>query len=240
MKLTGKKLAEFVVTKIGTPYVYGAKGADGKLTMDRLNYLRKNYPSVITSSYYLKAKRYVGKVCCDCSGLISWYTKKVYGSSQLYSIATTKKTINKHNISEIPVGAVVWKPGHVGVYIGNGYVVEAMGIDYGTVKTKLVNRTFTHWLLFSFMEYDTKVSNKKNKNKCPYTKPKKEVSVGDTGESVKWVQWHLVKAGYDIAIDGMYGNNTFAAVKKYKRSCKVTPINGKVTLSIIKLLAEEV
>ena len=31
-KLTGKGLADFAISKIGTPYVYGAKGADGKLT----------------------------------------------------------------------------------------------------------------------------------------------------------------------------------------------------------------
>ena len=30
-KLTGRGLATFAKSKVGTPYVYGAKGADGKL-----------------------------------------------------------------------------------------------------------------------------------------------------------------------------------------------------------------
>ena len=163
-KLTGTGLAAFAKSKVGTPYVYGAKGADGKFTLARLNSLRKSYPSMFTANYYAKAKKFVGRVCCDCSGLISWYTGKVLGSSQLYATATKKKRINKANISEIPVGAVVWKSGHVGVYIGNGKVVEAMGIDYGTRITVLKNRTFTHWLLFeNYMTYGTKKKTAKKK-----------------------------------------------------------------------------
>lgn len=34
---------------------------------------------------------------------------------------------------------------HVGVYIGNGYVVEAKGHEYGVVKTKFDGAGWTHW-----------------------------------------------------------------------------------------------
>lgn len=237
MKLTGKALADFVLKKIGTPYVYGAKGADGKLTLAKLNQLRRDYPSTVTASYYNKAKKYIGKVCTDCSGLISWYTGKVYGSAQLYSIAKTKTKINKNDLSKIPVGAVVWKPGHVGVYIGNGEVVEAMGIDYGTVKTKLKNRTFTHYLTFDFMEYSTtKAVTPANTKKCPYNEPTKKLMYGDQTQGVKWVQWYLQKAGYNVTIDGIYGADTLKFVKKFKKSCKITPVNGLITDDTIKAL----
>ena len=125
--LTGKGLANFVKTKLGTPYVYGAKGADGKFTSSKLSFLARNYPSMFTATYQAKARKFIGRVCTDCSGLISWYTGKVYGSSQLYSVAKAKHKIDKKDISDIPVGAVVWKPGHVGVYIGNGEVIDKTG-----------------------------------------------------------------------------------------------------------------
>lgn len=241
MALTGQGLASFALSKLGTPYVYGAKGANGKFTETKLNFLARNYPSVFTKNYIAKARKFIGKVCCDCSGLVSWYTGKEIGSAQLYQTAKTRTRINKNDLSGIPVGAVLWKEGHVGVYVGNGYLVEEMGIDYGCVKTKVKDRTFTHYLTFSYMTYNTKkkettkttVVVKKN----PYRKPTKQVKFGDTGESVKWVQYELNEAGYKIAIDGIFGTATLSAVRKFQKSCKIT-VNGLVgTKTTAKLAA---
>ena len=109
----------------------------------------------------------------------------------------------------------------------------------GTVKllTKLVNRTFTHWLTYSFMDYDKNVAS--NKQKCPYDVPTKTLELGDETKGVKWLQWQLVEAGYDIKIDGIYGNATLKAVKKFKQSSKITPINGKITEETIKALKND-
>ena len=223
MALTGQGLAKFVLTKLGTPYVYGAKGANGKFTETKLNFLAKSYPSVFTKNYIAKARKRIGKVCCDCSGLVSWYTGKEIGSAQLYQTASTRTKINKDDLSNIPVGAVLWKEGHVGVYVGNGYLVEEMGIDYGCVKTKVTDRTFTHYLTFSYMTYNKKTatSTSTTKKTNPYTKPSKTVKFGDTGNFVKWVQFELVEAGYNIKIDGAFGSLTLNAVKKFQKSCKI-------------------
>lgn len=45
-------------------------------------------------------------------------------------------------------------PGHVGVYIGNGKVVEARGHDYGVVETNLVDRGWTQWGKCPYIEYN--------------------------------------------------------------------------------------
>lgn len=50
-------------------------------------------------------------------------------------------------------GLAVWKAGHIGVYIGNGEVVEAMGTKYGVVKTQLEGRGWTHWLEIPYIDY---------------------------------------------------------------------------------------
>ena len=38
------------------------------------------------------------------------------------------------------VGLGLWKQGHWGVYVGNGYAIEAMGTQYGVVRTKVEGR----------------------------------------------------------------------------------------------------
>ncbi len=226
MSKTGKGLAEFAAAKVGTPYVYGAKGANGKLTQVQFNNLVASYVSIFTSSYVIKAKKYVGQVCTDCSGLISWYTGKVLGSAQLYSKATKRGLIA--DIASAPVGAILWKSGHVGVKIDNTYCIEAKGIAYGTIKSKISATKWTHWLLFEdIMSYDevTVATTKKAAN--PYTKPMTTVKKGGKGATVKWVQWELVEAGYKLDIDGDFGSITDKYVRKFQQSSKLT-VDGKV------------
>lgn len=220
--LNGKDLVKFAKSKIGTPYVYGAKGADGKFTQQKLNWLAKNYPKVFTTSYIRKAKKFVGQVCCDCSGLISWYTGKVYGSSQLYSKAVKRGTIK--TINKAPIGAILWKSGHVGVYIGNGECIEEKGIAYGCVKSKISNTRFTHWLTFDFMDYsevrEVEVDEKKTN---PYKEPKALIKTGSRGNGVKWLQFELQEAGFkEVSIDGIFGSKTKKGLKSFQKSSKIT------------------
>lgn len=240
MALTGKELAKFAKSKVGTPYVYGAKGADGKFTQAKFNYLSKAYPNVFTTTYKnkIKSRKYIGKVCCDCSGLISWYTGKVLGSSQLYSQAKKRMPISQWK--DFAVGTVVWKSGHVGVYIGNGKVVEEKGIDYGCIVSNIKDTAWKYGLTFSWMtyEYEKKVKGT-SKGKNPYKKPTGNVKSGDKGESVKWVQWELKESGYKVSISGKYDSTTVSAVKKFQKSCKIAVdgICGDVTRK--KLIAED-
>ena len=48
----------------------------------------------------------------------------------------------------------VRKSGHVGMYVGNGKVVEWMGFDYGCVMTDLGKRPWTHWYMLPWVDYD--------------------------------------------------------------------------------------
>ena len=73
------------------------------------------------------------------------------GANQMYYNATRKGTID--TIPEVP-GLAVWKSGHIGVYIGGGQVIEAMGTKYGVVMTQLQGRGWTHWLEIPYINYD--------------------------------------------------------------------------------------
>ncbi len=233
-KLTGKGLAEHCKSKLGTPYVYGAKGANGPLKQTQLNSLILAYPDIFTNMYVTKARRLVGQVCTDCSGLISWYTGKNIGSAQMYAQAYTRMPIK--DIDKFAPGVVLWKSGHVAVYLGDGKYteIEAKGIDYGCVKDDARNRGFVYGLTFKEIDYtyDIKVTGT-YKGINPYKEPTRTIYYDSVnkkivkGNDVKWAQWELVEAGFDIKIDGEFGPVTDKAIRAYQQSCKLA-VDGKV------------
>lgn len=156
MSVTRDELVSWCRSKLGTPYIYGAKGE--VMTQAKLNSLAASYPSTFTSSYINKAKKFIGKRCCDCSGLISWKTGIIRGSSNYKTTATECLPISQLN--ENHIGWALWRSGHIGVYVGNGVVIEARGIDYGTVESKVVNRNFTHVIKLKDIDYGSKTQSK--------------------------------------------------------------------------------
>ena len=155
-ELTNTGLVEFARSKIGTPYIYGAKQTKGKetaLTLAQYKSLQATYgKSCVWESDVSK----VGKICCDCSGLISWYTGKIYGSSQYKSNAAEVHTID--TIKNAPVGVAVWLKGHIGIYSGmkNGvpYYIAEDGSAYGCREVPLSYNNFTHWFKISDICYE--------------------------------------------------------------------------------------
>lgn len=236
MSKTGKGLADFAISKLGTPYFYGSKLSYGLLTERFMQTMHAAYPKIVTLSYMNKARmrKQVGKVNVDCSGLIAGYRGKMLGSAQLYSTAARRLPMT--SIEDFAVGTVLWKSGHVGVYVGlqRGVpmCVEAKGIDYGVVASRVDSTKWTCGLVFDDMTYDYSIKvygTKKGIN--PYEEPTGNVRRGSKGNGAKWVQWELVEAGYDIVIDGDFGKKSEAALKAFQASCKITVdgICGKAT-----------
>lgn len=151
-KMTGQQLVDFCRSKLGTPYVYGMKGS--VMTAANYAYLKRTYGKLVWNSDEDK----IGKVCVDCSGLISWACGVVLGSAQWMERASVKQPIS--TITDAPVGALVWMKGHIGVYTGlkNGvpYYIAADGSAYGVREVPLSQNRFTHWLLVSgVFDYET-------------------------------------------------------------------------------------
>ena len=240
MGLNGNDMKKFVISKIGTPYVYGAKFQHGPLTQQRVDTLARQYPKMFTQTYLnkIKNKQLVGKICVDCSGLISGYTGKILGSSQLYSTAYARMEFK--DFEKFAVGTVLWKQGHVGVYCGKNskgqpYCVEAKGIDYGTIASLVTpNDKWKYGLTFSDIEYEydeaLKIFYKKEN---PYTKPAGTIRPGSKGNGVRWLQYELIESGFGepfvynyktykgVTIDGSFGPITKAALKAFQASCKI-------------------
>lgn len=146
MSKTAQGLIEFAKSKIGTPYVYGAKGT--VMSLKQIRELRKMYGS---NCVWYSDDNKAGKVCVDCSGLISWYTGIVRGSGQYKSTAVEVIPISQRTNNHI--GWAVWMNGHIGVYLGNDTYIAADGSAYGVRIAKLSQNRFTHLLKLCDIDY---------------------------------------------------------------------------------------
>lgn len=147
----------------GWGYVWGTYGC--VLTDSLFAYKLEQYPDGVGGYADFIRANWLGGRTTDCVGLIKGYgwldteTMSIeygtngmpdYGADQMYYSASVSGTID--TMPDIP-GIAVWHEGHIGVYVGNGEVVEAMGTKYGVVKTQLEGRGWTHWLEIPFIEY---------------------------------------------------------------------------------------
>lgn len=139
-------LVEHAKATLGTNYVYGMKNTI--MTQANYTYLFNTYGS---SNVWESDKSKVGTVCVDCSGLISSYTEFPRNSAGYKSSAAVVHDIS--TIDDAPIGAAVWRSGHIGVYIGGGEIIEARGSAYGVVQTPVVERDFTHWFYLTDIIY---------------------------------------------------------------------------------------
>lgn len=145
-------------------YMWGTFG--NHLTQPLLDQKATQYPYYNRDNgMYGTHKKHLGQTVCDCVGLIKgycmWdnetnlpkYTASLdVNTGGLYSKATKKGDIK--TIPEIP-GLCVYMKGHVGVYIGDGWVIECAG-GRGAIKTPLKGNgatRWTHWLECPFIQY---------------------------------------------------------------------------------------
>ena len=148
----------------GWGYVWGTYG--NVLTESLLAYKIEQYPDGVGNHEDIIRANWLGGRTADCVGLIKGYgwlspeTMTIdYGTHGMPDIGANQMYYNAKEsgpISTIPdiPGLAVWHEGHIGVYIGNGQVVEAMGTRYGVVKTELAGRGWTHWLKVPYINYD--------------------------------------------------------------------------------------
>lgn len=149
--------------KAGWGYVWGTYGM--VLTEARFEAKLEQYPDDISEHEEFIRENWIGKRTTDCVGFIKGYGwldpdthEIVYGSNDMpdvgangmYNAAEEKGSID--TIPEIP-GLAVWKDGHIGIYIGNGETIEAMGTRYGVVRRQLSAGTWTDWLKIPYINY---------------------------------------------------------------------------------------
>ena len=153
-------------------YVWGTFG--GILTPALFAYKLIQYPKGVGDHADYIAEHYLNRRTTDCVGLVKGYCWLDTESLSIQyltngmpdcdadSLHTTATYFCDHGaistIPEIP-GLGLWKSGHVGIYIGGGYAIEAMGTEYGVVKTAVEGRGWKEWFEVPYISYDSEIDD---------------------------------------------------------------------------------
>lgn len=144
-------------------YVWGSHG--NVLTANELKRLEKTFGSHVTDKEDYIRSHWLGRRTSDCVGLIKgygWYDETSgtikYGTNGMKDVTADgmfNAAVEKGPISTMPdiPGIAVWHQGHIGVYIGNGYVIHAANTYDGVIKTPITSSGWTHWLKVPYINY---------------------------------------------------------------------------------------
>lgn len=109
------------------------------------------YPQYVSQS---KNGKYLGRCVWDCASLVRFAMKQIDISMVSGATSQWKKTkwAAQDTIDSLPKDQVTclyrWTGSlmqHTGIYLGNGYVIDARGSSSGVIKTKLESYPWTHW-----------------------------------------------------------------------------------------------
>ena len=228
-------------------YIWGTAGE--KWTAEKQKELEKTTDANRAQGRQYGSK-WIGHRVADCSGLFSWAFRQLGGS--IYHGSDTmyrKYCVNKGELSKgkrtdrgtlKPGTAVfVWNGSsysHVGLYAGNGIVIEAMSTLKGVTTTKVTAGKWTHWGEVTGVDYagDNAELRMQNAELIVDGNNWPTLRKGSKGNAVKECQTLLEKAGYSVGpcgIDGEFGKDTLAAVKAFQKDhgLKVDGIVGPLT-----------
>lgn len=145
-----EKIISWLEKRVGEGYVWGGKGEI--LTKKKLEELIEQYPNYVS---WAKNGHSVGKRVWDCAQLVRFAMKEIGISMVSGATSQWNKTdwIKKGKINTIPRDKICClyrqingtTMQHTGVYLGNGYFIDARGSSTGVVKTKLEKYPWTHW-----------------------------------------------------------------------------------------------
>ena len=266
----GKIIADYAISKLGCAYIYGGYGE--KLCRPAFRRERASaYPSQKDNIYnncpVLSGKqsacdgcKWDGKQAYDCAQLTRYACKAagqelVSGANSQWKKTAWEKKDTIDSLPDVP-GVILYHVNssgtmtHTGVYIGDGYAVEARAAKYGVVKTLVKDRSWTHWAVLPGVLSGEEVSPAPSEPEAQA--PAKEETEhaeaevitmntlrnGHRGTQVKVLQFLLDEHGYDCGkADGIFGKKTEAALKTYQKAKGLTAdgICGKNTWT--KILA---
>lgn len=143
-------------------YVWGTYGQ--VLTPTLFQQKLSQYPEGVGNYRGFIQANWLNRRTSDCVGTIKsylwWQNSEPYydpktdvSADGMFTLAKEKGPIN--SIPEI-LGLCVRKKGHIGIYIGNGQVIEARGTKYGVIQSPLAGSGaagWTHWLKCPFINY---------------------------------------------------------------------------------------
>lgn len=213
----------------------------------------------------LRGSKWIGKTVTDCSGLFKWAFQQLggsiaHGSNSIFDkYCSTKGKLKNGKRTDgkaLKPGTAVFtgddRHPHIGLYIGNGWVIEAQGTINGVIRSKITLSKWTWWGELKNVNYnadETAGTEKPSQTKDEEGLP--TLRRGDKGSYVTMLQTALLQRGYNLGsygADGDFGKMTEAAVKQFQtdwgltsdgvvgkqtwEKLQSTPINRMVTVHI--------
>ena len=209
-----KQKVDYMVNKYGKDW---QKNADAK---------EDNYYKAA-----LYGSKWIGHRVADCSGLFAWAFKQLggsiaHGSNSIWDryCSAKGKIVNgrKANGGELAPGTAMFtgtdkeKP-HIGLYVGDGKVIEASGTQAGVCVSNLKDGKWKYWGELKNVKLE-KSAEPVNPQEPAEERP--TLRRGSKGDWVKLLQQELIRAGYDCGsygADGDFGKATLAAVQKFQQ-----------------------
>lgn len=219
-------------------YVYGAQGEYyTKELAEKWKREGRNVPSSKWNkeTYFTKdCAKWFGHFVADCSGgVVEAIRKYIPKYADRTANGFHSQFTEKGSIESIPEikGLAVWRNKHIGIYVGNGEVIEFKGTNYGCVKTKLENGTWTEWGKIRDIEY---IEEKQYKI-CNIEMP--QIRKNDKCDAVKTLQAMLCHYGYLYAddVNGFFDKNTDKAVRDFQQDNRLS-VDGIVGIKSWKKL----
>ena len=179
--------------------------------------------------------QWIGKTVADCSGLFSWAFKQLggymyHGSNTMWNRYCTAqgelKNGQRADGQPLKPGTAVFQKSkkngtvnrsHVGLYVGNGKVIEAHGTKAGVITSNVSE--WAEWGELKGVTYDGAEPEPID----PDVKP--VLRKGDSGSYVTLAQTELIQKGYSCGskgADGIFGRNTYTAVKRFQQDSGLT------------------
>lgn len=184
--------------------------------------------------------KWIGRRVADCSGLFVWAYDQLgldiyHGSNTIFAKHTSKTGMLYGEVEILPGTAVFQvtegRRTHIGLYVGDGKVIEAHGTRSGVIESDLSD--WDEWGTLSAVDYSGVEPDRVTLDSL------KALRKGDSGLTVKWLQDLLLAAGHDLGkADGVYGSKTKAAVEDFQRKHGLTVdgVAGKKTIAALTAL----
>ena len=199
--------------------------------------------------------KWAGHYVTDCSGIFTWAFRELggtmyHGSNTMWlswcvskgNLRAGKRTDGqtlKPGTAVFTYNSNTGKRGHVGLYIGDGWVIEAQGSKAGVIRSKVTLSKWVEWGELKGVDYSQTPQNaQKPASDAQADKPSTgtlpTLKRGSKGEYVTLLQTKLINQGYDLGsygADGDFGKDTEKAVKAFQRDhgLEVDGVVGKQT-----------
>ena len=210
-------------------YIYGTAGE--MWTEAKQRELEKTTDADRKSSREYGAK-WIGSIVTDCSGLLAKVFAQLggyiyHGSNTIWNkYCAAKGELLKGTRTDgkpLRLGTAVFcchndRRTHVGLYVGNGDVIEASGVINGVITSKITNKKWVEWGELKGVQYE-------GDDNMPQKEDRPTLRKGSKGEYVTWLQTALINRGYSCGAwgaDGSFGNATDLAVRLFQEAKGLT------------------